>query len=407
MNTAEFRELFPQLGEKVYAKPLVYLDNAATSLRPQSVIDKWVEASSKYTANIHRAVHYCATVATEQYENARAKVAEYIGAKSPKQIVFTSGATAALNLVASSSGGTFLHEGDEIIIAVSEHHSNIVPWQIVCERTGAKIKVWDVDENGRLDMDVLKSLLSPRTKLCCVAAVSNVLGLINPVKNIVNICHSNSCKVVIDGAQAIAHMRVDVTDLDCDFFVFSGHKAFAATGTGVLYAKSELLDAMPPYMGGGEMIKSVSWAGTTYADAPMKFEAGTQNFSSAPTLVPALDMLGTALSGELESNLCQVRDYVLDALTSDSRIRLYGIPARKEEKIPLFSFSVEHCHHEDLALLLDKMGIAVRSGQMCAEPLMDRFGVTGMLRASFAAYNTLEEAKYFIASLDRAIGMLG
>ena len=406
MNVEQFRELFPQLSQTVYGKPLVYLDNAATSLRPQCVIDKWTESASKYTSNLHRAVHYTAGVATEEYEKARAAVAAFIGAGSPSEIVFTSGATASLNLVASSFASAFLKEGDEVLIAESEHHSDIVPWQMACSRAGAKIKVWKVDDDGHLDMDALPGLLTPSVKICCVAQISNVLGLENPVKEIVSICHSKGCPVLIDGAQGIVHAPVDVRGLDCDFYVFSGHKAYAAPGTGVLYAKKELLEAMPPYMGGGEMIKTVRWSGSTYADIPMKFEAGTQNISGTPTIAPALDMAGSTFHGELKENMDAICAYMLDALGSDSRIRLYGKPGNGFDKIPLFSFSVEHCHHEDLALILDKMGIAVRSGQMCAEPLMDRFGVSGMLRVSFAPYNTLAEAEYFISSLDKAIAML-
>ncbi len=406
MDLEKFRSQFPQLSRTVYGKPLVYLDNAATALRPQSVIDKWAESASMNTANIHRAVHYVASVATEEYENARKAVASYIGASSPSEIVFTSGATASLNLVASSYGSAFIGKGDEIIIAESEHHSDIVPWQMLCERTGASIKVWKVSDDGHLDLAQLESLLSPSSKICCVAHISNVLGLVNPVDDIVNICHSKGCLVLVDGAQGIVHTRPDVSKTGCDFYVFSGHKAFASPGTGILYARKELLDSMPPFMGGGEMINTVRWSGSTYAEAPMKFEAGTQNFTGVATLVPALSVLQSSMEEDLAANTDKVCGYVLDALSSDRRIHLYGLPGDGFVKIPLFSFSVEHCHHEDLALILDKMGIAVRSGQMCAEPLMDRFGVTGMLRASFAPYNTLSEAEYFVRSLDRAISML-
>lgn len=406
MDLEKFRSQFPQLSRTVYGKPLVYLDNAATALRPQSVIDKWAESASMNTANIHRAVHYVASVATEEYENARKAVASYIGASSPSEIVFTSGATASLNLVASSYGSAFIGKGDEIIIAESEHHSDIVPWQMLCERTGASIKVWKVSDDGHLDLAQLESLLSPSSKICCVAHISNVLGLVNPVDDIVNICHSKGCLVLVDGAQGIVHTRPDVSKTGCDFYVFSGHKAFASPGTGILYARKELLDSMPPFMGGGEMINTVRWSGSTYAEAPMKFEAGTQNFTGVATLVPALSVLQSSMEEDLAASTDKVCGYVLDALSSDRRIHLYGLPGDGFVKIPLFSFSVEHCHHEDLALILDKMGIAVRSGQMCAEPLMDRFGVTGMLRASFAPYNTLSEAEYFVRSLDRAISML-
>ena len=406
MEVEKIRQEFPELGERVYGKPLVYLDNAATSQRPLSVIRKWEEMSVKYNANLHRAVHHIADLATAEYEATRDAVRDYLGAAGSEEIVFTSGATAAINLVAFSFGEAFVHAGDEIIVTEAEHHSNIVPWQMLCARKGASLKVLPVDENGRLRLEELPALLTPRTRLLCVAHVSNVLGLVNPVKEIVNICHSNNCAVLVDGAQGIVHQRVDVRELGCDFYVFSGHKVYAAPGTGVLYGRAELLEQMPPYMGGGEMIDTVRWSGTTYAPSPRKFEAGTQNIAGTPTLRPALEMAGRMREFGAEAELEAVKQFMLNKLQEDPRIRLFGVPEDPAGKIPLFSFSVEHCHHEDLALILDKMGIAVRSGQMCAEPLMDRYGVTGMLRVSFAPYNTLSEAEYFIASLERAIKML-
>ena len=406
MNVSDFRKEFPELSETVYGKRLVYLDNAATSLRPQSVIGEWNEMSARYTANLHRAVHHIAEVATQKYEQARDAVREYINADSREEVIFTSGTTASINLVAFSFGEAFVGPGDEIIVSEAEHHSNIVPWQMMCSRKGATLKVLPVDDRGRLRLDVLRELLNPRTKLVCVTQVSNVLGLTNPIKEIVNICHSIGCPVLTDGAQGIVHSGVDVRDIDCDFYAFSGHKIYAAPGTGVLYGKKYYLDKMPPYMGGGEMISTVKWTGTSYAAAPHKFEAGTQNISGTPTLVQALAVASETRSAELQKNMEEVVDYMLNALSSDSRFHLFGQPGGGYEKIPLFSFSVEHLHHEDLALILDKMGVAVRSGQMCAEPLMDRFGVTGMLRASFAPYNTVEEAKYLMSSLEKAIKML-
>lgn len=406
MNVSDFRKEFPELSETVYGKRLVYLDNAATSLRPQSVIGEWNEMSARYTANLHRAVHHIAEVATQKYEQARDAVREYINAGSREEIIFTSGTTASINLVAFSFGEAFVGPGDEIIVSEAEHHSNIVPWQMMCSRKGATLKVLPVDDQGHLRLDILRELLNPRTRLVCVTQVSNVLGLTNPIKEIVNICHSIGCPVLADGAQGIVHSGVDVRDIDCDFYAFSGHKIYAAPGTGVLYGKKYYLDKMPPYMGGGEMISTVKWTGTSYAAAPHKFEAGTQNISGTPTLVQALAVASETRSAELQKNMEEVVDYMLNALSSDSRFHLFGQPGGGYEKIPLFSFSVEHLHHEDLALILDKMGVAVRSGQMCAEPLMDRFGVTGMLRASFAPYNTVEEAKYLMSSLEKAIKML-
>lgn len=406
MNLVDFRGEFPELSETVYGKKLVYLDNAATSLRPLSVIREWDEMSMKYTANLHRAVHHIAEVATQKYEAARDAVKDYINAGSMDEIIFTSGTTASINLVAFSFGEAFVEPGDEIMVSEVEHHSNIVPWQMMCARKGAVLRVIPVDDEGHLRLDELKRMLSSRTRLVCVAQVSNVLGLVNPIKEIVSICHSRSCPVLVDGAQGIVHSGVDVRKLDCDFYVFSGHKVYAAPGTGVLYGKKSYLDRMPPYMGGGEMISEVKWSGTTYAALPHKFEAGTQNISGTPTLVQALRVAELSHTAEIQSNMADIVDYMLNAFSSDSRYHLYGHPDDGYEKIPLFSFSVEHCHHEDLALILDKMGIAVRSGQMCAEPVMDRFGVTGMLRASFAPYNTVDEAKYLMSSLGRAIKML-
>ena len=391
----------------MYGKDLVYLDNAATSQRPQTVLDKWHEISAYSNANIHRAVHRLADEATQAYEQARDSVRDFINARSREEIIFTSGTTAAVNLVAFSFGEAFVKEGDEIVVTEAEHHSNIVPWQMMCKRKGAVLKVLPVDDSGHLRTEMLDEILSDKTRIMAVTHISNVLGLINPVKEIIEKCHASGIPVLIDGAQGVVHSKVDVQDLDCDFYVFSGHKLYAATGTGVLYGKKELLDAMPPYMGGGEMVGTVSFEETTYAPLPMKFEAGTQNFASAATLKSAIEFTNLLNDNELVEKLDKIRDYLLDYLRSDERITLYGVPrGTNEEKIPLFSFTVKGIHHEDLALILDKMGIAVRSGQMCAEPLMTRFGVTGMLRVSLAPYNTLEEAEYFIRCLDKAIKML-
>ena len=406
MNVEELRKEFPILEEKVYGRPLVYLDNAATSQRPRRVVDKWNELSLRKNANIHRAVHHLASEATDEYESTRDAVKDFLNAKHREEIIFTSGATASLNLLAFCFGETFISEGDEILILESEHHSDIVPWQMMCKRKGAVIKVLPIDESGHMDLDNLARIVNSRTKLTCLAQISNVLGLINPVKDIVNICHSKGCMVSIDGAQGVVHSSVDVQDLGCDFYSFSGHKIYAAPGTGVLYGRKELLDKMPPYMGGGEMIATVKFDGTTYAPLPEKYEAGTQNIAGVPTLKPAIEIAREMRCAEIETEQKRITEYILDAFASDPRIHLYGVPQSLDEKIPLFSFSVEGVHHEDLALILDKMGVAVRSGQMCAEPTMDHFGVTGMLRASFAPYNTLDEAITFITSLDKAIKML-
>ena len=403
----EIRSLFPALSRKVYGKDLVYFDNAATSQRPQSVLDMWNRISSESNANIHRAVHRLADEATQAYEQARDAVKEFINAKVREEIIFTSGTTAAINLVAYSFGEAFVKEGDEIVVTEAEHHSNIVPWQLLCKRKGAVLKVLPVDETGHLVVEKLDEILSDRTKIMAFTHISNVLGLINPVKEIIKKCHYKGIPVLVDGAQGSVHCKVDVQDLGCDFYVFSGHKMYAATGTGVLYGKKELLDAMPPYMGGGEMVGTVTFAETSYAPLPMKFEAGTQNFASTATLKPALEFANLLNDNKLIEEVDKTRDYLLNALMEDDRIILYGVPrGTNDEKIPLFSFTVKGVHHEDLALILDKMGIAVRSGQMCAEPLMDRFGVTGMLRASLAPYNTMQEAEYFVKCLNKAIDML-
>lgn len=407
MTVAEIRELFPALSRKVYGKDLVYFDNAATSQRVVSVIDEWKRISSESNANIHRAVHRLADEATQAYEMARDSVREFINAESREEVIFTSGTTASINLVAYSFGEVFVSEGDEVIVTEAEHHSNIVPWQMLCQRKGAFLKVVPVDDDGYLMLDKLESLISDKTRIVAVTHISNVLGLINPVKDIVSICHSRGVPVLIDGAQGAVHCRVDVQDYDCDFYVFSGHKLYAATGTGIVYGKRKWLEKMPPFMCGGEMVGTVSFEKTTFAPLPMKFEAGTQNFASAATLKPAVEFLKLLNDNNLIAEIDQIRDYLLDKFKSDERIRLYGVPRGTDQnKIPLFSFTVNGVHHEDLALILDKMGIAVRSGQMCAEPLMDRYGVTGMLRVSLAPYNTMQEAEYFVKCLDKAINML-
>ena len=398
--------MFPALQQQVYGHPLVYFDNAATSQRLESAIRRMDGLALGANANIHRAVHKLASDATEEYESTRDAVRDFINAGSREEIVFTSGTTASINLVAYSFGETFIHEGDEIIVTEEEHHSNIIPWQLLCERKNAVLKVLGIDDEGHLKVDDLKSLISPRTKLVAVTQVSNVLGIINPVKDIVNICHSASCPVLIDGAQGIVHVGADVQDLDCDFYAFSGHKLYAATGTGVLYGKKKWLEQMVPFMGGGEMIGSVKFSGSTYAPLPGKFEAGTQNINAVPTLKDSISFVRQILEDDrLLKETAAVEEYLYLALKSKN-IRLFGVPRGTETKIPLFSFVVEGAHHEDLALILDKMGVAVRSGQMCAEPLMDRFGVTGMIRVSLAPYNTMEEVESFVKALEKAISML-
>lgn len=406
ISVNEIRQMFPLLSRQIYRKQLIYFDNAATSQRPQSVLDLWNRLSTQSNANIHRGIHRLSEEATAEYENTRDYVRQFLNAQHREEIVFTSGTTAAINLVAFSFGEAFVGEGDEVIVSEVEHHSDIVPWQMMCQRKKAVLKVLKVDDSGHLMVDSLNSLITERTKIVAVTQISNVLGIVNPIDRIVEICHSKGVPVLVDGAQGIVHHGMDVTKTDCDFYAFSGHKIYAATGVGVLYGKKKWLDKMPPYMGGGEMISTVKFSGTTYAPLPEKFEAGTQNFTGVPTLRPAIEMALMMRDESLTKYCDGVKEYLLEELMKDERITLYGVPSSVEEKIPLFSISVKGAHHEDLALILDKMGIAARSGQMCAEPCMDRFGVTGMLRLSLAPYNTMEEAEYFIKSLDKAVKML-
>lgn len=406
ISVNEIRQMFPLLSRQIYGKQLIYFDNAATSQRPQSVLDLWNRLSTQSNANIHRGIHRLSEEATAEYENTRDYVRQFLNAQHREEIVFTSGTTAAINLVAFSFGEAFVGEGDEVIVSEVEHHSDIVPWQMMCQRKKAVLKVLKVDDSGHLMVDSLNSLITERTKIVAVTQISNVLGIVNPIDRIVGICHSKGVPVLVDGAQGIVHHGMDVTKTDCDFYAFSGHKIYAATGVGVLYGKKKWLDKMPPYMGGGEMISTVKFSGTTYAPLPEKFEAGTQNFTGVPTLRPAIEMALMMRDESLTKYCDGVKEYLMEELLKDERITLYGVPSAMEEKIPLFSISVKGAHHEDLALILDKMGIAARSGQMCAEPCMDRFGVTGMLRLSLAPYNTMEEAEYFIKSLDKAVKML-
>ena len=407
MDVNDLRMQFPSLSEKVYGKPLIYFDNAASMQRPLSVVERIQNSILHENANIHRAVHYLSAMATDAYENTREQVARFLNASSRQEVVFTYGTTTSINLVAYSFGEKFIGEGDEIIVSEAEHHSNIVPWQLLCSRKGASLKVIPVLDNGELDLVAFKSLITPRTRLVSVTHISNVLGIVNPIDEVIRIAHEKGVPVLIDGAQGIVHQKIDVQALDCDFYCFSAHKIFGATGVGVLYGKRKWLTEMPPFLSGGEMIDTVKFSGSTYAPIPMRFEAGTQNFNSVPTLQDSISTINSIReSEELLSYHEKVKDYVYNALLEDSRIRLFGVPCRTSDKIALFSFCVEGVHHEDLALILDKMGIAVRSGQMCAEPIMDRFGVTGMLRASLSYYNTMEEAQTFIESLNRAITML-
>ena len=408
MNTIEdIRARVPALAQTVYGKPLVYLDNAATAQKPVEVIELLNRMNSGINANVHRAMYKLSDEATNLYEGARERVREFINAPARENIIFTSGATAAINLVASSFCARYLKSGDSVVVTEDSHHSNIVPWQLACERAGARLMVLHVDDNGEWCMEELDTLLDERVKIVAAAHISNVLGIINPIEELISKAHALGIPVLIDGAQGIVHSKVDVTALDCDFYAFSAHKVYGETGSGILYGKEALLDAMPPYMGGGDMVGTVTFEKTTYAPLPLKFEAGTPNFIGSAALKPALDFAFEIHNGELgkvvEESEKEIIAFMKSALQEMDGAVLYG---NVEKKIPLFSFNVEGCHPGDIAQILDKMGIAVRTGLMCAEPLMSRFGVTSMVRASFAPYNTLDEAKYFISSLKRVVGML-
>ena len=407
-NLERIRADFPALAQQFWGKQLVYLDNAATSQKPKSVLELLNRMNSLTNANVHRAMYTLSDRATELYEAARTAAASFINASERECVIFTSGTTASINLVASSFSRRYIGKGDKILITADSHHSNIVPWQLAASACGAEIVVLPIKDNGEWEMEALPALLCKEVKIVAATHISNVLGIVNPVEDLIKAAHSCNIPVLLDGAQGIVHQKVDVQALDCDFYAFSAHKIYGETGSGVLYGKRKWLEEMPPYMGGGEMVGTVSFEETSYAPLPMKFEAGTQNFASIPTLIPAIDFINSLSDNNLYSlDLDSVKDYLLDYFLSDSRIRLFGVPrGTNEEKIPLFSFTVEGAHHEDLALILDKMGIATRSGQMCAEPLMDRMGVSGMLRLSFAPYNTMDEARYLVKSLDRAINML-
>lgn len=406
----DVRTLFPALDRQVYGKPLIYFDNAATAQRPQAVLALQQRICVEANGNIHRAVHKLSADATDLYEAGREAVRRFINAPARENVVFTSGTTASINLMATCFTARYVKAGDRILISAAEHHSNLVPWQLACERAGASLEVLPVDEAGEISLEDLDHRLHAaegRIKLVAVTHASNVLGIVNPVQEIVAIAHKYGVPVLLDGAQGVVHVPVDVQALDCDFYAFSGHKIYAPTGIGVLYGKTRWLDEMPPYMGGGEMISEVTFEKTTYAPLPLKFEAGTQNFVAAACMAPALETARLmAEDAEVEANLTAMRDYLLAELPSIDGLRIYGTPRDAARKLPLFSFTVEGAFPVDIAQILDKMGIAVRSGHMCAEPLLRRYGQTSMLRASLAPYNTLAECEAFVAALHRAVNML-
>ncbi len=403
INVAEIRKQFPILDYKVYNKPLVYLDNAATTQKPQSVVDALSRAYLEANGNVHRGIHYMSNRATEAYEGARKEVAEFIHAGSKNEIVFTRGTTESINLVASSMGVDYLQEGDEVIVSTMEHHSNIVPWQFLVERKGVRLRVIPMNDRGELLLEEYEKLFNERTKMVSVTYVSNVLGTINPVKEMIRTAHAHGVPFLVDGAQSVSHRKVDVQDLDCDFFAFSAHKMYGPTGIGVLYGKQEWLEKLPPYQGGGEMIGTVSFEKTTYNDPPYKFEAGTPNYIGAVGLTEAIRFIQSIGVEAIEKYEQQLTDYATEQLKQIEGLTIYG---EAEHKTSVISFRVEGVHPLDLATLLDKIGIAVRTGHHCAEPLMHRLGIEGTVRASFAVYNTFEEVDALAAGIRRIYGML-
>ena len=398
IDVEKIRRDFPILGREVYGKPLVYFDNAATTQKPQCVIDAICEAYCNENANVHRGIHFLSQHATDLMESARDKVRQFIGAGSTEEIIFTRGTTESINLLASSFSSVFLKEGDEVIISGMEHHSNIVPWQIQSERYGFRIKVIPVLDNGELDLEAFRSLLSDRTRMVSITHVSNVLGTVNPVSEIISEAHSHGVPVAVDGAQSVPHIKVNVQELGADFYAFSGHKIYGPTGIGVLYGRKELLEQMPPYQGGGEMIKRVTFEKTTYNELPYKFEAGTPDYVGSIALAKALDYvqgIGMDNIAAYESELC---NYAIERLNGIPDMRIIGNAVHRSAVV---SFLVGDIYPSDMGTLLDRLGIAVRTGHHCAEPLMDRFGIPGTVRASFAFYNTKAEIDSLAEGIER------
>lgn len=398
LNIEEIRKDFPILSRTVYNRPLVYLDNAATTQKPRAVVEAMTEEYYSVNANVHRGVHYLSQQATELHEQARANVQHFINARSEAEIIFTRGTTESLNLVAFSFGEAFLKEGDEVLVSVMEHHSNIVPWQMLRERKGIVLKVIPMTDEGEIDLEAYKNLFSPRTRLVCIAHVSNVLGTVNPVKEMTAIAHAHGAKVLVDGAQSVPHRRVDVQDIGCDFLTFSGHKIYGPTGIGVLYGREELLEKMPPYQGGGEMIARVSFEKTTYERLPFKFEAGTPDFVGSHALAVALDYVRGIGQDIIAAHEADLTRYAMEQMSRIPGMKIYGTAREKDAVI---SFNVGDIHPLDLGTLLDRLGIAIRTGHHCAQPLMARCGVESMARASFALYNTRAEVDALVAGIDR------
>ena len=398
----QIRKDFPILSREVYGKPLVYLDNSATTQKPRIVVDAIANEYYSENANVHRGVHFLSQQATELHESARAKIAKFLNASSPSEIVFTRGATEGLNLVASSFGEAFLKEGDEVIISAMEHHSNIVPWQLLEMRKGIKIKVIPITEDGELRVDEYEKLFDERTKLVSVTHVSNVLGTVNPVKELATIAHSHNVPILIDGAQSVPHIKVDVRDMDCDFYAFSGHKIYGPTGIGALYGKAEWLEKLPPYQGGGEMIKNVHFGHTEFEDAPLKFEAGTPDYVGSHSLATAIDYVESLGLDNIAAHEHELLEYATKRLESIPGMRIFG---KAKNKSAVISFVVVNIHPLDLGTLLDRLGIAIRTGHHCAQPLVESLGVQSVARASFGLYNTLKEVDALFNGIERVMKM--
>ena len=402
MDITKIRADFPILSREVYGKPLVYFDNAATSQKPQCVIDKIAEMYTTVNSNVHRGVHYLSQAATDEHEAARKTVQEFINAFSPNEIVFTRGATESINLVASSFCHKFCKEGDEILITAMEHHSNIVPWQIQAEERGLNLKVAPINSEGELLIDEFEKLISDKTKLIALTHISNVLGTVNPIKELIDIAHKYNVPILIDAAQSVQHAKVDVQELDCDFLVFSSHKVYGPTGVGVLYGKEKWLNELPPYQGGGEMISSVSFEKTTFNKLPFKFEAGTPDFVGTAALATALNYVNSIGLDNIAHHEDELLKYATNQMLQIPGMRIIGTA---KEKCSVISFLVDDIHPYDIGTLLDKMGIAIRTGHHCAEPLMKELGIDGTARVSFAFYNTKEEVDRFLAGLKRIVSM--
>lgn len=401
-NVEEIRQDFPILQREVYGRPLIYLDNAATTQKPRSVVEAISNEYFSTNANVHRGVHFLSQKATDLHEAARERVRQFINARSTAEVLFTRGTTESLNLVASSFGEAFLKEGDEVIVSVMEHHSDIVPWQLLRERKGIVIRVIPMDDSGRLDLEAYESLFSERTRLVCIAHVSNVLGTVNPVKQMAATAHAHGAYMLVDGAQSIPHFKVDVQDLDCDFLTFSGHKIYGPTGIGVLYGRESLLEKMPPYQGGGEMIARVTFEHTTYERLPYKFEAGTPDYVGTHALAAAIDYVETLGMDEIAAHERRLTQYAMERLGAIKDMHFYGTTPDKDAVV---AFNVGNIHPLDLGTLLDRLGIAIRTGHHCAQPLMQRCGVEGMARASFALYNTMDEIDRLAEGIERVSKM--